>query len=85
MNTTFNLSAIAIAGALKCPPANVERYWPALQAACVENGLTDKASVIAVLATVGTEVASFEPISEIRTPATAPATTAAASSSSPAG
>jgi len=64
MNTTFNLSAIAIAGALKCPPANVERYWPALQAACVENGLTDKASVIAVLATVGTEVASFEPINE---------------------
>ncbi|MGZ4334881.1 MAG: peptidoglycan-binding protein [Gaiellaceae bacterium] len=65
MSTTFNLSPIAIAGALKCPRANVERYWPALQAACVENGLTDKASVIAVLATVGTEVASFEPINEL--------------------
>jgi predicted chitinase len=63
-STTFNLSSKDIAGALKCPPANVERYWPALRAACVENGLTDNASVIAVLATVGTEVASFEPINE---------------------
>ena len=64
MNETFTLSPAAIAGALKCPPANVKRYWPAIQSACVENGLTDRASVIAVLATVGTEVASFEPINE---------------------
>jgi predicted chitinase len=64
IDTTFNLSPVAIAGALKCPPANVNRYWPALRAACMENGLTDKASIIAVLATVGTEVASFEPINE---------------------
>src|SRR5256885_1234413 len=47
-----------------CPPANVQRYWPAIQASCLENGLTDRASVIAVLATVGTEVGSFEPINE---------------------
>ena len=63
-DTTFNLSPAAIAGALKCPAANVKRYWPAVQAACVENGLTDRASVIAVLATIGTEVGSFEPINE---------------------
>ncbi len=68
MNGTFNLGASAIAGVLECPAANVERYWPALQAACIENGLTDTASVIAVLATVGTEVASFEPINEFGGP-----------------
>jgi predicted chitinase len=65
---TFNLSPTGIASALSCSPANVKRYWPAIQAACVENGLTDKASVIAVLATVGTEVASFEPINEFGGP-----------------
>jgi len=61
---TFNLDAAGIAKAMGCPVANVERYWPAIQASCLENGLTDRASVIAVLATVGTEVASFEPINE---------------------
>jgi hypothetical protein len=66
--TTFNLGPTAIAGALKCPSANVELYWPALQAACVEHGLADGASVIAVLATIGTEVASFEPINEFGGP-----------------
>ena len=61
---TFNLDTIGIADATGCPLANVERYWPALQAACVEYGMTTRARVIAVIATVGTEVASFEPINE---------------------
>jgi hypothetical protein len=61
---TFNLTAAGIAGALECPRANVKRHWPAIQAACLEYGLTDRACVIAILGTIGTEVASFEPINE---------------------
>lgn len=66
---TFNLDATGIANATGCPHANVERYWPGLQSACVESGLADRPSVIAVIATVGTEVASFEPINEYGTTA----------------
>jgi predicted chitinase len=62
--TTFNLGAPGIARAMNCSPANVKHHWPAIRAACVENGLTDRESVVAVLATIGTEVASFEPINE---------------------
>lgn len=61
---TFNLTDVGIAKAMASPSTNVKRYWPAIRAACLQNGLTDRASVIAVLATVGTEVASFEPINE---------------------
>src|SRR4051812_234612 len=61
---TFNLTATGIATATGCPEANVERFWPGIQAACLDNGLTDRASVIAVLATIATEVGSFEPINE---------------------
>lgn len=65
---TFNLDAGGIAAATGCPPANVARFWPAIQAACLKSGLTDRASIIAVLATVATEVSSFEPIHEFGTP-----------------
>jgi len=61
---TFNLDAAGIAAATGCPAANIRRFWPAIQAACVQSGLTDRASVIAVLATIATEVSSFEPIDE---------------------
>ena len=64
MGTTFNLDAAGIAAATGCPAANVKRYWPGIQASCVEHGLTDRASVIAVIATIATEVGSFEPINE---------------------
>lgn len=67
--TTFNLDAAGIADATGCPPANVARFWPAIQAACLGSGLTDRASIISVLATVATEVGSFEPIHEFGTPA----------------
>jgi predicted chitinase len=65
MAATFNLDAAGIAAATGCPPENVRRFWPALQAACLQNKLTDRASVIAVIATIATEVASFEPINEL--------------------
>jgi predicted chitinase len=67
--TTFNLDAAGIADATGCPPSNVARFWPAIQAACLGSGLTDRASIISVLATVATEVGSFEPINEFGTPA----------------
>jgi predicted chitinase len=67
--TTFNLDCRGIANALGCKPEVVEKHWPAIQAACVESGLVDRASVIAVLATIGTEVSSFEPINEFGGPA----------------
>jgi predicted chitinase len=63
-NTTFNLGAPGIARAMNSPSENVKRHWPAIRAACVENGLTDRKSIVAVLATIGTEVGSFEPINE---------------------
>jgi hypothetical protein len=66
--TTFNLDAAGIAEATGCPPANVARFWPGIQAACLANGLTDRASIIAVVATVATEVGAFEPIPEFGTP-----------------
>ena len=66
---TFNLDAAGIADATGCPPPNVARFWPAIQAACLGSGLTDRASIISVLATVATEVGSFEPINEFGTPA----------------
>lgn len=61
---TFNLTDAGIARAMACPPANVKRNWPRIRTSCLRDGLTDRASVIAVLATVGTEVASFQPINE---------------------
>jgi predicted chitinase len=66
---TFNLDATGIADATGCPRPNVARFWPAIQAACLGSGLTDRASIISVLATVATEVGSFEPIHEFGTPA----------------
>jgi Putative peptidoglycan binding domain len=61
---TFNLDAAGIANATGCPLGNVERYWPCLSSACVQYELVDRPSLIAVIATVATEVASFEPINE---------------------
>jgi hypothetical protein len=58
------LAPEAIAGLLGCPVDNVRTHWPALQQALGECGLSDKASAIAALATIGTEVPSFLPINE---------------------
>jgi Putative peptidoglycan binding domain len=63
-STTFNLAPPGIARALNSPPANVKRHWPAIRSACIENGLADRESIVAVLATIGAEVGSFEPINE---------------------
>ena len=64
MTQFFNLTASDIAGLLGSPPANVQRNWPAVYSSCAANGLTDCPTMIAVVATIGTEVSSFEPINE---------------------
>ena len=64
MTQFFNLTAAEIAGLLGSPPANVQQNWPGVYAACAENGLTDCPTMIAVVATIGTEVGSFAPINE---------------------
>jgi Putative peptidoglycan binding domain len=53
-----------IAALLGCKVANVRRYWPPLRTALAEEGLADRASTIAALATVATEVPDFAPINE---------------------
>jgi hypothetical protein len=64
MTQCFNLLPGEIAGLLGSPPANVQQNWPAVYSACAGQGLTDCSTVIAVVATTGTEVGSFEPIDE---------------------
>ncbi len=53
-----------ISALLGCKVSNVRRYWPPLRTALAEQGLTDRASTIAALATVATEVPDFAPINE---------------------
>jgi len=64
MTQFFNLLPGEIAGLLGSPPANVQQNWPAVYAACARNGLTDCPTMIAVVATIGTEVGAFAPINE---------------------
>lgn len=53
-----------ISALLGCKVANVRRYWPPLRTALAEQGLNDKASTIAAIATIATEVPDFAPINE---------------------
>jgi hypothetical protein len=53
-----------ITALLGCKATNVRRYWPPLRTALAEQGLNDRASTIAALATVATEVPDFAPINE---------------------
>ncbi len=64
MTQCFNLTASDIAGVLGSPPANVQQNWPGVYASCAAQGLTDCPTVIAIVATIGTEVGSFAPINE---------------------
>jgi predicted chitinase len=64
----FNLTPAEIAAALGVPVANVRKHWPTIAAAAAAEGLSDRASMIAILATIGTEVGSFSPINEFGGP-----------------
>lgn len=60
----FTLTPDKIAQICGCPTANVEQHWPGILSALQECGLTDRASIIAAVATIGTEVREFLPINE---------------------
>jgi len=62
------LKPAQIAAALGCNLHTVKTNWPPILEALVSHGIDDLACQIAVLATVGTEVASFEPINEFGGP-----------------
>jgi putative peptidoglycan binding protein len=64
-----SLTPDQISALLGCKVANVRRYWPPLRTALAEQGLNDRASMIAALATVATEVPDFAPINEFGTTA----------------
>ena len=68
MSACFNLTAGEIASLLGSPPANVQENWPAVYTSCAAQGLTDSPTMIAVVATIGTEVGSFAPINEFGGP-----------------
>lgn len=61
---SFNPSADSIARIIGCKKQNVEQNWPHIKKALEEFGLTKTNTVIAVLATIGTEVSSFKAINE---------------------
>jgi hypothetical protein len=53
-----------VAAALGVPAESFKRNWPYVARALAEAGLTDRATIIAVLATIRIEVPNFEPIHE---------------------
>lgn len=63
-NFPFKMDEEAIAKALGVSKENVQRYWPPLANALNEAGITDSNSIMAVLATIRTEVGDFAPIPE---------------------
>lgn len=64
-----SLRPAQIAAALGCNLHTVKTNWPPILEALASHGIDDLQCQIAVLATVGTEVASFEPINEFGGPA----------------
>lgn len=60
----FDPTPEQIASILKSPPANVKSDWPLIKAVLPKYKITTDAAVIAVLATIGTEVRTFKPIGE---------------------
>lgn len=59
-----HFTAEQVAEALGSPLENVRANWPPLAETLTANGITSRACAIAVLATVGVEVGSFQPIDE---------------------
>lgn len=60
----FNPSNETIAKVLKSPLSNVSSDWPMIKAVLPKFKITTDAALIAVLATIGTEVRTFKPINE---------------------
>jgi hypothetical protein len=60
----FRLAADRIAAILGCQADDVRANWPPVEQALRKEDLSDRASMIAAVATIGTEVPSFRPINE---------------------
>lgn len=60
----FPLSPSEIADSLGVPEDQVQEYWPHLAQALDEAGIKDPNAIVAVLATIKTEVPNFAPIPE---------------------
>lgn len=60
----FPLTPARIAAICGCPTANVQAHWAGIEQALADCGLADRASTIAAVATIGTEVPAFLPIDE---------------------
>jgi predicted chitinase len=60
----FSLGADPIAAILGCHADDVRASWPLIEQALRKEGLSDRASMIAAIATIGTEVPAFRPINE---------------------
>ena len=58
------IDADTLAHILGSPVENVRAYWPLLADALAEHGLTDRATVVAALATISVEDREFAPIPE---------------------
>jgi len=61
---SFALTPAQVSSCCGCAEANVVQHWAGLQKALAECGLDDRPSMIAAIATIGTEVPAFLPISE---------------------
>lgn len=58
------IQAVAVADLLNAPEETFKRNWPYLARALKQAGMSDRATVIAVLATIHVETSDFEPIDE---------------------
>lgn len=61
---TLGFPPEVIAEVVGCPLGNAHQYWPYLCRALTEQGMTDRPSVIATIATIGVETGAFAPINE---------------------
>lgn len=64
----FKPTPFQIASAIHSPLTAVASDWPIIKKALDKYGITSDAAVVAVLATIGTEVRSFKPINEFGGP-----------------
>ncbi len=65
-SSTEHFTAEQVASVLGAPLANVQQHLPTIYAALEEYGISDRASTIAALATIGVESGAFLPINEYR-------------------
>ena len=60
----IDLTPKDVAEVVGCSLEHAKENWPGIKKALIKAGLTDRATVIAAVATIGTEVGTFCPIHE---------------------